>query len=99
MAHWEKAGKLSEFRNNLLKMTIDRGLDFQECELDVLKNAGGIHKFNSWDKPILTDSGGFQVMSLSKLSKVTEQGVQFKSHIDGTEHLLTPERSSIVCNV
>ncbi len=54
---------------------------------------GGLHKFMNWQLPILTDSGGFQVMSLSKLSKVTERGVNFKSHIDGTEHLLTPERS------
>ena len=54
---------------------------------------GGLHKFMNWSKPILTDSGGFQVMSLSKLRKMSEDGVQFASHIDGSKHLLTPERS------
>ncbi|MEO0358157.1 MAG: tRNA guanosine(34) transglycosylase Tgt, partial [Pseudomonadota bacterium] len=54
---------------------------------------GGLHKFMNWDKPILTDSGGFQVMSLSGLRKLTEEGVKFKSHIDGSQHMLTPERS------
>ncbi|MDO9248835.1 MAG: tRNA guanosine(34) transglycosylase Tgt, partial [Phenylobacterium sp.] len=54
---------------------------------------GGLHNFMRWDKPILTDSGGFQVMSLSKIAKVTEQSVAFQSHIDGSKHILTPERS------
>ncbi len=54
---------------------------------------GGLHKFMNWDKPILTDSGGFQVMSLAGLRKLTEAGVTFKSHIDGSKHELTPERS------
>jgi queuine tRNA-ribosyltransferase len=54
---------------------------------------GGLHRFMNWDKPILTDSGGFQVMSLAGLRKLTEQGVTFKSHIDGSKHELTPERS------
>ena len=54
---------------------------------------GGLHKFMNWDKPILTDSGGFQVMSLSDLRKLTEKGVTFRSHIDGSKHELTPERS------
>lgn len=54
---------------------------------------GGLHKFMNWDKPILTDSGGFQVMSLSKLRKITEEGVKFQSHIDGSSYNLTPERS------
>ena len=54
---------------------------------------GGLHKFMNWEKPILTDSGGFQVMSLSKLRKITEEGVTFQSHIDGSKHSLTPERS------
>jgi queuine tRNA-ribosyltransferase len=54
---------------------------------------GGLHRFMNWDRPILTDSGGFQVMSLSDLRKLTEEGVRFKSHIDGSEHWLTPERS------
>ncbi len=54
---------------------------------------GGLHKFMNWSRPILTDSGGFQVMSLSKLRKLTEDGVSFQSHIDGSKHMLTPERS------
>ena len=54
---------------------------------------GGLHKFMNWDKPILTDSGGFQVMSLSDLRKMSEKGVTFRSHIDGSKHELTPERS------
>ncbi len=54
---------------------------------------GGLHKFMNWDRPILTDSGGYQVMSLSELRKITEEGVTFASHLDGSKHLLTPERS------
>jgi queuine tRNA-ribosyltransferase len=54
---------------------------------------GGLHKFMNWDRPILTDSGGFQVMSLANLRKLTERGVTFKSHIDGSKHEITPERS------
>ncbi|HHB80880.1 MAG TPA: tRNA-guanine transglycosylase, partial [Aliiroseovarius sp.] len=54
---------------------------------------GGLHKFMNWQKPILTDSGGFQVMSLADLRKLTEEGVAFRSHIDGSKHMLTPERS------
>ena len=54
---------------------------------------GGLHRFMGWDRPILTDSGGYQVMSLSDLNKVTEEGVTFKSHLDGSRHLLSPERS------
>lgn len=56
-------------------------------------NLGGLHKFMNWDRPILTDSGGFQVMSLADLRKMSEEGVRFKSHIDGSEHFLSPERS------
>lgn len=59
---------------------------------DVIKSAGGLHKFMSWDKPILTDSGGFQVFSLSDLRKVSEEGVEFRSHIDGSLHFFTPEK-------
>ncbi|WP_137391423.1 tRNA guanosine(34) transglycosylase Tgt [Rhodoligotrophos defluvii] len=58
-----------------------------------LERLGGLHRFMGWERPILTDSGGFQVMSLSKLRKVTEKGVTFQSHIDGSTHLLTPERA------
>ncbi len=54
---------------------------------------GGLHRFMNWEKPILTDSGGFQVMSLASLRKLTEDGVRFSSHIDGSKHMLTPERS------
>jgi len=54
---------------------------------------GGLHKFMNWERPILTDSGGFQVMSLAKLRKITEEGVRFRSHIDGTEYSLSPERA------
>ncbi|MEO0412958.1 MAG: tRNA guanosine(34) transglycosylase Tgt, partial [Pseudomonadota bacterium] len=57
---------------------------------------GGLHKFMDWDKPILTDSGGYQVMSLTDLRKMTEEGVTFASHIDGSKHLLTPESSMAI---
>ncbi|WP_270089517.1 tRNA guanosine(34) transglycosylase Tgt [Sphingobacterium sp. SYP-B4668] len=59
--------------------------------LDVLNKAGGIHKFNGWDGPILTDSGGYQVYSLTEVRKIKEEGVTFRSHIDGSKHLFTPE--------
>jgi queuine tRNA-ribosyltransferase len=59
----------------------------------VLEKAGGLHKFMNWDGPILTDSGGFQVFSLSGIRKIKEEGVQFSSHIDGSKHLFTPERA------
>ena len=58
-----------------------------------IAHLGGLHRFMNWDRPILTDSGGFQVMSLAALRKLTEEGVRFSSHIDGSKHLLTPERS------
>lgn len=60
--------------------------------LDVLESAGGLHKFNGWDRPILTDSGGYQVYSLSGTRKLNEEGVMFQSHIDGSRHHFTPER-------
>ena len=60
--------------------------------LDVLEAAGGLHKFNGWDRPILTDSGGFQVFSLTGIRKMKEEGVEFRSHIDGSKHLFSPER-------
>jgi len=59
--------------------------------LDVLEQAGGLHRFNGWDGPILTDSGGYQVYSLSEVRKIKEEGVTFRSHIDGSKHLFTPE--------
>jgi len=59
--------------------------------IEVLEKAGGLHRFNGWDKPILTDSGGFQVFSLGDIRKITEEGARFQSHIDGSRHLFTPE--------
>ncbi len=59
--------------------------------LEILEKAGGLHKFNGWDKPILTDSGGYQVFSLKDMRKISEEGVKFQSHIDGSKHLFTPE--------
>lgn len=59
--------------------------------MEIIRAAGGLHKFNGWEKPILTDSGGFQVFSLSAIRKLTEEGAHFRSHIDGSKHLFTPE--------
>lgn len=59
---------------------------------DILFKAGGLHKFNGWDRPILTDSGGFQVFSLAENRKLTDEGAHFRSHIDGSKHLFTPEK-------
>ncbi|HSN66194.1 MAG TPA: tRNA guanosine(34) transglycosylase Tgt [Fusibacter sp.] len=59
---------------------------------DLVKEAGGLHKFMNWDRPILTDSGGFQVFSLGDLRKITEEGVTFQSHLDGSKHFLSPEK-------
>ena len=59
--------------------------------LEILKAAGGLHKFNGWNRPILTDSGGFQVFSLTGIRKLSEEGCQFRSHIDGSKHIFTPE--------
>ncbi|MBU5293405.1 tRNA guanosine(34) transglycosylase Tgt [Anaerosalibacter bizertensis] len=64
----------------------------------LVEEAGGLHKFMNWNKPILTDSGGFQVFSLGKLRKITEEGVEFRSHIDGSKHMLTPEKSIEIQN-
>ncbi len=59
--------------------------------MDIIRRAGGLHRFNGWDRPILTDSGGFQVFSLADRRKLTEEGAHFRSHIDGSKHLFTPE--------
>ena len=59
--------------------------------LDILHKAGGLHRFNTWDRPILTDSGGFQVFSLTGIRKLREEGCEFQSHIDGSRHIFTPE--------
>ena len=61
--------------------------------LDILKQASGLHRFENWDRPILTDSGGFQVFSLSQIRKITEEGCRFQSHIDGSRHMFTPENN------
>jgi queuine tRNA-ribosyltransferase len=60
---------------------------------EIVKKAGGIQKFNSWNRPVLTDSGGFQVFSLSGIRKISEAGVEFRSHIDGSKHFFSPEKS------
>ena len=60
--------------------------------LDILEKAGGLHRFNSWNRPILTDSGGFQVFSLAENRKLTSEGAEFRSHIDGSKHFFSPER-------
>jgi queuine tRNA-ribosyltransferase len=59
--------------------------------MDIIERAGGLHKFNGWDRPILTDSGGFQVFSLTGIRKLREEGCEFRSHIDGSKHIFTPE--------
>lgn len=66
--------------------------------MNIVKNAGGLHKFMNWNKPILTDSGGFQVFSLAKLNKITDNGVEFASHLDGSKHMFTPEKAIEVQN-
>ncbi len=66
--------------------------------LEVIEGAGGLHKFNAWNKPILTDSGGFQVFSLSHLGKITDDDITFRSHIDGSPHTLSPEISMEIQN-
>jgi queuine tRNA-ribosyltransferase len=67
--------------------------------LDIIKKAGGLHKFMAWNRPILTDSGGFQVFSLQELRKLTKDGVTFKSHFDGSEHVFTPESVVEIQNI
>ena len=64
---------------------------FLRPELDILRKAGGLHRFTGWERPILTDSGGFQVFSLTGIRKLTEEGCEFRSHIDGSKHFFTPE--------
>lgn len=65
---------------------------------DIVKKAGGLHKFMNWDRPILTDSGGFQVFSLGKINQITSDGVEFRSHIDGSKHFISPEKSIQIQN-
>src|SRR5437660_6702844 len=63
---------------------------------ELVRKLGGLHKFMSWNRAILTDSGGFQVFSLSELRKITDEGVRFRSHLDGSKHLLTPEKAAVI---
>ena len=89
-----KAVQVTELKNDI-KAEIILGNTYHlylRPGTDVLEKAGGLHKFNSFDRPILSDSGGFQVFSLTGLRKMNEEGVTFQSHIDGSAHLFTPER-------
>ncbi len=89
-----KAVHMSELRDDI-KAQIILGNTYHlylRPGMDIMEKAGGLHKFNSWDRPILTDSGGFQVFSLSENRKLKEEGVTFRSHIDGSKHLFTPEK-------
>src|SRR5580693_751604 len=63
---------------------------------ELIRRAGGVHRFMSWDRPMLTDSGGFQVFSLAKLRKISDDGVEFQSHLDGSKHFFSPEHSMAV---
>lgn len=65
---------------------------------ELIAEAGGLHKFMNWDRPILTDSGGFQVFSLGELRKITEEGVEFRSHVDGSKHFISPEKAIEIQN-
>ena len=89
-----KAVHMSELRDDI-KAQIILGNTYHlylRPGMDIIEQAGGLHKFNSWNRPILTDSGGFQVFSLSENRKLKEEGVTFRSHIDGSKHLFTPEK-------
>ena len=89
-----KAVHMSELRDDI-KAQIILGNTYHlylRPGMDIIERAGGLHQFNSWDRPILTDSGGFQVFSLSENRKLKEEGVTFRSHIDGSKHLFTPEK-------
>ena len=89
-----KAVHMSELRDDI-KAQIILGNTYHlylRPGMDIIEQVGGLHKFNSWDRPILTDSGGFQVFSLSENRKLKEEGVTFRSHIDGSKHLFTPEK-------
>ena len=88
-----KAVHFSELRE-LVKAQIILGNTYHlylRPGLDILRKAGGLHQFNTWDRPILTDSGGFQVFSLTGIRKLSEEGCEFRSHIDGSKHFFTPE--------
>lgn len=89
-----KAVHITELKNDI-KAQIILGNTYHlylRPGVEILQQAGGLHKFNSWDKTLLTDSGGFQVFSLSENCKLTEEGALFQSHIDGSRHFFTPEK-------
>ena len=89
-----KAVHMSELRDDI-KAQIILGNTYHlylRPGMDIIERAGGLHKFNGWNRPILTDSGGFQVFSLAENRKLREEGVTFRSHIDGSKHLFTPEK-------
>lgn len=89
-----KAVQIPDLRNDI-KAQIILGNTYHlylRPGLDVIEKAGGLHRFNSWERPILTDSGGFQVFSLKDIRKMSEEGVEFRSHIDGSKHFFSPER-------
>lgn len=90
-----KAVHISELENDI-KARIILGNTYHlylRPGLDVLRKAGGLHRFNGWNRPILTDSGGFQVFSLAGNRRLTEEGAEFRSHIDGSKHFFTPEKA------
>lgn len=89
-----KAVHLSELKNDIGAQIILGNTYhlYLRPGLEILQQAGGLHQFNGWDKPILTDSGGFQVFSLSDNRKLNEEGAEFRSHIDGSKHFFTPEK-------
>jgi queuine tRNA-ribosyltransferase len=89
-----KAVHMTELKNDI-KAQIILGNTYHlylRPGMEIIEKAGGLHKFNGWDRPILTDSGGFQVFSLAANRKLKEEGVYFRSHIDGSKHLFTPEK-------
>jgi queuine tRNA-ribosyltransferase len=94
------AGTVKGVHQNELKTEIDAQIIlgntyhlYMRPGMDVMESAGGLHKFMNWDRPILTDSGGYQVYSLSGSNKITEEGVRFQSHINGSYHMFSPEVS------
>ena len=89
-----KAVHINELKNDI-KAEIILGNTYHlylRPGIEILEQAGGLHKFNGWDRPVLTDSGGFQVFSLTENRKIKEEGVEFRSHIDGSKHLFSPEK-------
>lgn len=89
-----KAMKFSDVKNSGAEIILGNTYHLMlRPTAELISDLGGLHKFMNWDKPILTDSGGFQVMSLSKIRKISDEGVEFASHIDGSKHFVSPEKS------